>query len=106
MSLGPHPILLDIVSQLRLAFPDTSIRGEDAASFAFIRKEDRAVEISMLDERQLWVEYWDHSLGGDSPPVREGTYDKFDRVLAEVTAWLNYGTDTIPPLRPQPAPGL
>jgi hypothetical protein len=82
-------MLAMIAQRLRSVFPNTSIRGEDAASFVFVQTANRSVEISMLGEQRIWVEFWEHALGEDSPLARQQTYDAANRVLDDVIPWLN-----------------
>jgi hypothetical protein len=92
MSSARQPVLLSIGEKLISEFPGASIRGEDTASFVYAQHDQKAVELSMLDEQRIWVEFWDHALGEDSPPVKDQTYITEDDAMAAVQQWLYKGT--------------
>lgn len=64
-----------------------SVRGLEDGPFLFAKQLQRAVEVS-TNEGNWWVEFWDNTLGDDSPPEKEATYNSVDEMLKEVREWL------------------
>lgn len=81
-------ILLRIAQELESQFSSTSIRGEGAATFVYVRLDKRAVEISMLDDRHVWIEFWDLSAADDAPPAKDDALDSVNETLDRVRTWL------------------
>lgn len=67
-----------------------SLRGEGLASFLYITGNQRAVEVSMMDQEKIYVEFWDHAdPESDAPSVKEEIHESDDAACRSIIDWLS-----------------
>jgi hypothetical protein len=59
------------------------------ASFLFVKRHGRAVEVSEHEDGGWWLEFWEASEDEDAPPVRETTVRTEKEAIGLVMRWLS-----------------
>ncbi len=79
--------------QLDSQFEAVEIIGNDIGAFIYIKHQNRAVELSELRNREIWIEFWEEQSEDDHyqdchTPVAEITLKKYDDASKILKDWL------------------